>query len=195
MKYERSERVGRLNERVQLHFATTTINSYGERVQAWSALGTFWAKVEYLNRPKEAEAAGQETVMSAVHFTIRKNTDVTENMRVYFNGRLFDIEALTEDETRQYQTLICRQYSAFGVVEPESEFAVGNLAYTQTFTGLTGDEIVVTVYGGNLPANAAQIFVFYNGQFINDWTHTGDTITLTYVVLVETDVITITFFA
>jgi SPP1 family predicted phage head-tail adaptor len=181
---------------VQIHFATTTVNDYGERIQAWGALGTYFAQVQYLDlRSKEAEAAGQETVMASVQFTIRRNSQVTENMRVYFNGRLFDIESISHDESKQYNTLTCKQYSAFGVVEPESEFAVGNLAYTQTFTELTGDEIVVTVYGGNLPANAAQIFVFYNGQFINDWTHTGDTITLTYIEMIETDVITITFFA
>jgi hypothetical protein len=133
--------------------------------------------------------------MSSVNFTMRVNSDVTENMRVYYNGRLFDIEALTEDETRQYQTLICRQYSAFGVSEPESEFAVGNLAYTETFTGITGSDITVTVYGGLLPANVAQIFVFLNGQFISEWTHSGSVITFTGFELLETDVITVTFFA
>jgi SPP1 family predicted phage head-tail adaptor len=194
MKFRKNERIGRLNERVQIHFATATVNDYGERIQAWSGLGTYWARVEY-GAAKEAEAAGQETVMTAVNFIIRGNAAVTETMRVYYNGRLFDIEAISEDETRQYNTLLCRQFNASGVAEPEAEFSVGELAYTETFTELTGDEITVTVYGGLLPANAAQIFVFLNGQFISEWTHTGSVITLTGFELIETDVVTVTFFA
>lgn len=197
MRHDKYERIGRLNERIQIHFATTTVNSYGERVQAWSGLGTYFAQAGYAARAREAEAGGQETVMSQVQFIVRVNPDITENMRVYFNGRLFDIEAITKDESKQYQTLICRQYSDTAVVEPETGYTIGNLAYTETFTGLTGDEVTVTVYGGNLPSNAAQIFVFLNGQFINEWTHAGSVITFTGddFELYETDKVTVTFFA
>lgn len=195
IRHEKSERIGRMNERVQVHFATTTVNTYGERVQAWEALGTYWAEVKYFPlRSKEGEAAGQETVMQAVQFVMRSNSTIGEAMRAYWNSRLYDIESLSLDETKQYLTLTCKQYGQDASAPPEGEYSVGQLAYTETFTGLLTADIVVTVYGGNLPTNAAQIFVFMNGQFISQWSHVNDTITLEFTPDPE-DVFVVTFFA
>lgn len=196
-KYEKQERVGRMRERVQIHFATESVNDYGERVRAWAGLGTFWASVEYNQQPKEAESGGQDTVMTRVLFTMRYNSDVSELQRVFYSGRLYDIETISISVDRQYMTLTTKQYGYFPGGAPDAEFSVGAVAYTEDFTGPTIDtgdnSVTVTVYGGLLPANTAQIFVFYNGQYITQYTHSGSKITFDFDVF-DTDSITVTFF-
>ena len=191
-KYHKAERIGRMAERMQVHFATTTTNEYGERVQAWQALGTFWTAVTYFPlRSKEVEAAGQETVMSAVNFTLR-DTAIDETMRVYYRQRLFNIEALTRSDDRQYLTLTCKQYEAAALATPDGEGAVGSDLYLQTFTGLTANEVTVTVFGGNLPTNKAKIWLDLNGQTIHDYTVNGAVIELPFD-LFDTDTLTVRF--
>ena len=226
VKYNKPERIGRLRERIQIHFATETVNDYGERVRAWAGLGTFWANVEYNQQPKEAESGvitvscpplsasfwanveynqqpkeaesgGQDTVMTRVMFTMRYNTDVSELQRVFYSGRLYDIETISISVDRQYMTLTTNQYGYFPGGAPDAEFSVGAVAYTEDFTGPTIDtgdnSVTVTVYGGLLPVNTAQIFVFYNGQYITQYTHSGSKITMDFDVI-ATDLITVTFF-
>lgn len=194
LRHRKTERIGRMNERVQVHFATLDVNSYGERIETWEALGTYWAEVKYWPfRSKEGEAAGQETVMQSVQFTMRANSDVNEAMRAYWNTRLYDIEAISLDESKQYLTLTCKQYGQDETSPPSGEYTGNSLAYREEITGLTDSNIVVTVYGGNLPTNAAQIFVTMNGQFITEWTHVGSTITLTFTPE-SSDVFVVTFF-
>ena len=197
VKYNKPERIGRLRERVQIHFATESVNDYGERVRAWAGLGTFWANVEYNQQPKEAESGGQDTVMTRVLFTMRYNADVSELQRVFYAGRLYDVEVISISEDRQYMTLTTNQYGYFPGGAPDAEFAVGAVAYTEDFTGATIDtgdnSVTVTVYGGLLPVNEAQIFVFVNGQHISAWTHTGSVITTDFD-LIATDLVTVTFF-
>lgn len=195
--YRKTERIGRMRERVQIHFATESANDYGERVRAWAGLGTFWANVEYNQMPKEGESGGQDTVMTRVMFTMRYNTDVSELQRVFYAGRLYDIETISISVDRQYMTLTTKQYGYFPGGAPDAEFAVGAVAYTEDFTGATIDtndnSVTVTVYGGLLPVNTAQIFVFYNGQYITQYTHSGSKITFDFDVF-DTDSITVTFF-
>jgi len=197
VKYNKPERIGRLRERMQIHFATESVNDYGERVRAWAGLGTFWANVEYNQQPKEAESGGQDTVMTRVLFTMRYNTNVSELQRVFYAGRLYDVEVISISEDRQYMTLTTNQYGYFPGGAPDAEFAVGAVAYTEDFTGATIDtgdnSVTVTVYGGLLPVNKAQIFVFVNGQSITQYTHSGSKITFDFDVF-DTDSITVTFF-
>jgi SPP1 family predicted phage head-tail adaptor len=191
-KYHKAERIGRMAERMQVHFATTTTNEYGERVQAWQALGTFWTAVTYLPlRSKEGEAAWQETVMTSVNFTLR-DTAITETMRVYYRQRLYDIEALSRSDDRQYLTLSCKQYEAAALATPDGEGAVGSDLYLQTFTGLTTNTVTVTVYGGNLPTSKAKIWLDLNGQTLHDYTVSGAVITLPFE-LMDTDTLTVRF--
>jgi len=194
MRHEKKERIGRMNERCEVHFSTTTVNGYGERVPAWQLLGTYWAGVKYFPlRSKEDEAAGQETVMQAIEFTLRDNDEVHEAMRVYWRSRLYDIEGIGRDETKQYIQLQCKQYAQGEYVAPGSEGAIGDLMYLQSFTGSTSDTVTVTVYGGNLPTNKAQVWVTLNGQELQEYTIDGADIVLTGFSLVETDTLTVRF--
>jgi SPP1 family predicted phage head-tail adaptor len=196
-KYRKTERIGRLSERAQLHYATETVNAYGERVQAWASIGTVWANVEYnLLRSKEGEEAGQETAMQSVMFTIRKRALIDENWRIYHNARLYDIEAIGESNDRQLMTLKCHMIFPGVLTTPEDGYPIESsiLAFTESFTGLTSDRVTVTVYGGRIPTDKARVLVHLNGQFITQYTIASDKIIFTGFTIEPTDTVTVTFF-
>lgn len=184
-----------MNRRIQLHYATETVNTYGERVEAWASAGTYWGAVEYLFlRSKEAEEAGQPTAVQEIQVTIRKNASVDENWRVYHDSRLYDIEAIAESNDRQLMILGCRQIQAATLSNPETGYPVGALAFTEEFTGLTADRVTVTVYGGNIPDDPARVLVFKNGLFTNNFLISGNKIIFVGFTIVPADVVNVTFF-
>lgn len=192
-KYRKAERIGRMVHRPEIHFYTETIGDTGERVQTWQLLATVFAEVTYNDlRSKESEKAGQETVQQSVQFTIRKRSDVDETQRVYFNSRLYDIEAMSETADRQYITLTCKQYDFGAYAVPGGLGSVGELMYLQEFTGITGDTVTVTVYGGNVPDNKARVWVNLNGQEITQYSIAGTDIVLDFELVAE-DVLTVRF--
>lgn len=193
-KHRKAERIGRMQDRAQVHYLTHTVNAYGERMESWSSLGTFWAETKYMDlRSKEQELAGQETVRRAVQFTIRNTGVVNETMRVYAGQRLYDIESIGISNDRQYITLTCTQYDAGTLTTPEGEELMGNTSYLETFTGITGDTVTVTVYGGNIPDNKARVFVTVNGNETQAYQIAGSEIVLDWE-LVSDDFVTVRFF-
>ena len=67
--------------------------------------------------------------------------------------------------------------------------------YAESFTGgdFSANAFTVTVNGGVLPTDSAQIMVFYNGVLTSEWTHTGSVITMSFQIYFS-DVINIHFF-
>jgi SPP1 family predicted phage head-tail adaptor len=190
-KYRKAERIGRMNAKMQVHYAVQTLNAYGEREESWSSLGTFWTRVEY-GSEKEQPQSGQNTVMSEVRFWLRNTNQINETQRVYFNSRLYDIEGITITDDRQYMQLLCKQYDTGSLSVPQGGATVGNMAYLQEFTNTTGTTFTVTVYGGNIPTNKAQVFVKFNGSEIQNYSIAGNQIILDFSIT-EFDVLTVRF--
>ena len=180
-KYQRAERIGTMSQQAEIHSYTETVADSGYRSQNWQLLDTVWTAVTYQYlRSKEVELAGQETVRQSVQFRIRTRNDINETQRVYFQGRLYDIEAIGYSNDRLYATLTCRQYDAGEYITPEGSGSLGELLYLQSFTGETGDTVTVTVYGGNIPSNKARVWVSLNGQEITPYSIAGNQIVLDF---------------
>ena len=197
-KYRKPERIGQLTDEIQVHYATETINTGGERLQTWYSLATVWAATDYnIQRSKENEKGGQETTQQVVIFTVRHRDDIREEMRVYFDSRLYDIEAISRSNDRQYMSLRCTQYQAGSYDAPTGGTLVGNAFYIESFTDTTGDTVTVTVYGGNVPDDKARVWVTLNGQDIAPALYEieGSNIVLQGFELVATDTLTVRFFA
>jgi SPP1 family predicted phage head-tail adaptor len=192
-KYRPSERAGKLNQRVQIHFPVQTVNGYGERVEAWQALGYRWAAVEYGSK-NEGDEAGQVTVMTAVNFTIRNAAEVNETMRVYYNNRLYNIQGVHISNDRLYAKLLTEQYDTGILTTPDGQGAIGQLAYIEHFSGINADRVTVTVFGGQLPQNKAQVFVTMNGQMIDQYNISGSDIIFDGFSITDYDNITVRFF-
>ena len=105
-KHNKSERIGRLNTLVVLESYTETVNTYGERVEAWTTLATVWANADHkLQATDEVPESGQETIRQRVDFTIRNRNDITERARVNAGNKYYDIISMMTSDDNQYLTL------------------------------------------------------------------------------------------
>ena len=107
-RQNKNEEIGKMDRRIQLQNYTETTNTYGERLEVYTALATVWAFVEYPGTEgREMERAGRETVQSYANFTIRRRTDITERTRVIFDLKTYDIEGIEVSQDKQFQILRC----------------------------------------------------------------------------------------
>lgn len=86
---------GSLDRRIVIQQRTDTRDAAGEPIPTWSVLDTVWAALEPLQGQELIEA--QETnAKRKARFRIRYRTDVTEKMRVVWDGETWDINAISE---------------------------------------------------------------------------------------------------
>jgi len=103
-------RIGDLRHRVTILHQTDGVDEWGAPAPGqWVPLATVWACVEGLRGNEYWQA--QQLVDQADHrITIRYRRDVTAQMRVQHDGRLFEIRAaLDRDGRRRWLELICRE--------------------------------------------------------------------------------------
>jgi SPP1 family predicted phage head-tail adaptor len=89
---ELAEFVGSLHDRIMIEVATLTPNTFSEPAKTWSTFATVWANVQPVSG---AEPFIPEQFAPIVNYRIDMwfLDGVTPEMRVNWNGRLFDILA------------------------------------------------------------------------------------------------------
>lgn len=94
-------RAGRLRHRITIQQPGTTQDSYGEENAAgtWTTFATRWAAVEPL-QGREYFAAQQHLARVTTRFILRKINGVTPKMRILFDGRIYDIDAVMDFDER-----------------------------------------------------------------------------------------------
>lgn len=108
IRYNKTEQIGQLRERLLIETVTESVNSYGERTEVWNTLATVWASVSYNIGPsKEADLAGKQTAVGEVEFTVRSRDDFDEKARVTYRSQVYNIDAITETPDRMYKVLQC----------------------------------------------------------------------------------------
>jgi hypothetical protein len=132
--------------------------------------------------------------MTSVNFTLRNAAEVNETMRVYYSERLYNIQALQISDDRLFVRLLAEQYNTGMLVTPDGQGAIGQLAYIEHFTGINADRVTVTVFGGQVPQNKAQVFVTMNGQQIDQYVIAGSDIIFQGFNITDYDNITVRFF-
>jgi len=93
-------RPGQLDRRITLRTPVFTPGPRGERVVTWQDLATVWAEVRPLPGT-EVLTGAQATTLADTLFRIRWRTDVSPGMGVGFDGRDYEILAITEIGRRQ----------------------------------------------------------------------------------------------
>jgi head-tail adaptor len=100
--------IGRLDQRIEIQARTKAATAGGGTEMTWQAIAADprpYAKVE-LTGGGEAEIATRPAARIRAKFTIRARGDVTENHRVIYDGRVWNIETLGRRTSRAgYQTL------------------------------------------------------------------------------------------
>jgi SPP1 family predicted phage head-tail adaptor len=83
-------KIGRMRQRVTLQSLTETPDSYGQRIQTWTTVGTYWA---YLKAISGAEMVnGQQIKANVTHFVqMRYVGSVTPSMRILLGTRVINL--------------------------------------------------------------------------------------------------------
>ena len=92
-------RAGALRHRVTLQSVGTTYDDYGDLSDSWSTDASVWASVNPISA-KEEYIAGELTGVATHEIQIRYRSGVTEQNRILFGSRVFQIESVRDWQER-----------------------------------------------------------------------------------------------
>lgn len=106
--------IGTLRKRVTIEAPQSAKNTYGEDVRTWVTLATVWAAVEPMLgnkfRGREFFAAGERQSVTNVLITIRYRADVTTAHRITWNGKHYNIQAISNPDSRNlWLEFLCQE--------------------------------------------------------------------------------------
>ena len=82
--------IGELNKRITIKQFTTIVNENGFNEDTWANIATVWAKVTNLSG-REYFAAAAVQAENTVKFTIRYMGNITTDMRILFQDKIYNI--------------------------------------------------------------------------------------------------------
>jgi len=102
-------RAGRLNHLVIIQQPTEVQDSTGQAVKSWGTYATVWAGVEPL-KGREFLETQQINAETTTRIRIRKLAGVTKKMRVSYDSRIYNINAILHIHERQREMhLMCSE--------------------------------------------------------------------------------------
>lgn len=87
-------RAGKLDRRIVIQSASLAQNSVGEAVETWATWKTVWATVQDL-RGREYFQSRAENAEVTTKFTIRHLDGLKAEMRISYDGDIYDIEHIS----------------------------------------------------------------------------------------------------
>lgn len=100
-------RAGLLREQIVVKRRTVTRNDYGEEVDTWTDVLTTRARVDFRSGTRMVdvnEVADPHTVT----FIVRLNVQVNVYDRIEWRGRLYSVQSVNEEVTRQQITILAQ---------------------------------------------------------------------------------------
>lgn len=90
-------RAGSLRRRVTLQSRATAHDAYGQQSTSWATVATTWADIQPLSGREllSAQAQQAETTHKVL---IRYRAGVTSAMRLLYQGRVFNIQSVTDPD-------------------------------------------------------------------------------------------------
>lgn len=99
-------KIGELDRRILFQNPVETKQTNGEVLVSWTSHGYRWAKVDPViaNELSENERL---TVYGKATFTVRYDSSLNEKMRIYYDGKIYNIQGYLEVGRRQFMTIEC----------------------------------------------------------------------------------------
>jgi SPP1 family predicted phage head-tail adaptor len=102
-------KIGDLRHRVVLQRKEITEDELKQQSEAWVDIATVWSAIEPLSG-REYFAAKQVNAEVSAKITIRYRKDVSPDMRVIYDGRIFEVlSVINPKERRESLVLMCRE--------------------------------------------------------------------------------------
>ena len=87
--------IGALDRQIVIQSYTTSLNTFGEKVNVWATFVTLWANVQKHGGVEKLEG-GKNTATNKVKFKVRYFAGITEDMRIVYNSQDYDIHEIQE---------------------------------------------------------------------------------------------------
>jgi SPP1 family predicted phage head-tail adaptor len=96
--------IGQLDRRITIEQSTETQSAYGDISISSTTLKNVWAHVIYKSG-NEKDQASRMTDITVVIFTIRYNSDVTQQMRINWDGAHYFIDEVLHHGRKKWTQL------------------------------------------------------------------------------------------
>ncbi|UYL94230.1 head closure protein [Geobacillus phage vB_GthS_PT9.1] len=100
---------GQFRHKITLMKLATTQDEIGNTIEEWQPVRACWAAIKTVNG-REYFAAASVQAERTYRFIIRYTPGINETMKIDFQGRLFDIQSvLNDDEGKKTLTIIATE--------------------------------------------------------------------------------------
>lgn len=98
--------IGNLRHRILIESFTATANEFGEPVQSWSTVGTFWGEIQTLGG-SEGMSTRQLFATAEYKISLRYNSTITPKMRATTpEGLVLDIQSVSDPDGKKLETVL-----------------------------------------------------------------------------------------
>ena len=102
-------RAGDLKRRITIQQRSASVDTFGQQLVTWSNLLTSWAEIQPTSGREMVSAEAQQFEISH-QITIRYRSTITPAMRVLYEGRVFEIMSVLDQDTQHRRlTLMCSE--------------------------------------------------------------------------------------
>ncbi len=104
--------IGQLRDRIEILTHSQAVDEWGTPLPGTSqwlpiAAGAVWANVRHLSGIAAIKADADTSVVKT-SIRIRRRKDIDASMRVRFDGRIYQIDAILPDQLREFCDLACK---------------------------------------------------------------------------------------
>lgn len=101
--YNKNEVIGKMRDRIILQNVTRSKSLSGFATETWSTVTTIWAYVDSkLSRSNETVIEGKNTAKNVIEFTIRYNSSITEESRIIYNSKVYQVKNLAISHDKRF---------------------------------------------------------------------------------------------
>lgn len=97
--------IAELRHRIAIQSITEVSDGQGGKTESWSTVATVWARIEPVSS-RERLYSDKLEYQRTHKIAIRYRSDITNDMRILFNGRYFQIKAVYSPDEREAYTFI-----------------------------------------------------------------------------------------
>ena len=98
-------RSGKLRNSVTIQTYTTTMNSIGETVKAWTTVETVWASIEMLSA-KEIMSGNQVQTDADYKITMRYTDNLTFESRIGHGNKTYEVISINNPEEKNFELIV-----------------------------------------------------------------------------------------
>lgn len=95
---------GRFDRLITIESNTATRDNIGGKVDSWATFAQVWAAYKPVTGIENVNADRIEA-KAMVNFIIRYRSDITNAMRINYDGQIYNIKSITELTRRAYLTI------------------------------------------------------------------------------------------